>query len=543
MRKNMKKTIIKILMIVATPIMLLSSCVKDLDVTPIDPNIAVASNVFKDSTSYKMALAKVYACFAANGQSTGGKPDITGIDENFGNYVRLYWNLQELPTDEAIMAWDDATIKDFHWHTWAPNDVFVSAMYSRIFYAIVIANEFIRTATDAIGSASGNFKKNLEYYRAEARFLRALSYFHAIDMFGNVPFVTEEDKPGAYYPQQIQRDKLFLYLEKELKEIENELAEPKTNEYGRADKAAAWMLLAKLYMNAKVYTGTERYADALLYTKKVINSPYTLDLDYRRIFCANNNESPEIIFPICFDGQNTANYGGTTFLLHASNGGGMPLYGIDGGWGGIRTIKDFMQYFGIDSTAFSESNPQPEFADKRAMFYFNPKNWKWTVANVGTFTEGIGVIKYKNVTSTGEPAPNAHPTFVSTDFPVFRLADAYLMYAEAVLRGASGGDRATALNYVNALRERAFGDNSQNISDAQLTLEFILAERARELYWEGHRRTDLIRFGKFTGGDYIWSWKGKVPEGKATESYRNLYPLPSSDINANPNLTQNEGYE
>lgn len=518
--------------------LLFTSCVKDLDVEPIDPDEATSNNVFEDTEDYLQALAKVYASYAVSGQvgSGGGDPDIAGIDENFGNYLRQLWGLQQLPTDEAIMAWDDATIKNFHWHTWAPNDVFISALYSRIFYSISLANEFIRNASEPVVDDPA-----IDVMIAEARFLRAFSYYHAIDMFGNVPFVTEENKPGAFLPEQISRADLFTYIEEELKAIETELGAPKW-EYGRADQGAAWMLLAKLYLNAEVYTGTERYADALTYVNKVIDADYSLDPVYDNVFRADNHLSPEMIFPIVFDGTNTQQYGGMTFVLHATNGGGMPLNGIDGGWGGIRTIKEFVEgIFGVQESDFSASSPEYSPADSRGMFFFNPDDWQWEVTNVGTFTNGIGITKFKNITSDGGEAPNAHPTFVSTDFPVFRLADAYLMYAEIVLRGG-GGDQGTALQYINDLRERAYGDNSGNISNAEMTLDFIIDERARELHWECHRRTDLIRFGLFTGDDYVWTWKGNVQEGTSTPSYRNLYPIPSNDMNANPNLVQNPGY-
>ncbi len=520
-----------------------TSCVNDLNVEPIDPNVNTLNNVFKDQSAYKKALAKLYASYALSGQTGGGggNPDISGIDENFGNYLRQYWGLQELSTDEAIIAWDDATIKDFHWQTWSPNDVFISALYSRIFYTISICNEFIRNANSAIDTTSGAFQAELKTYKAEARFLRALSYWHAIDMFGNVPFVTENDLPGAFFPKRITRTELFEYIENELKEIENDLVSPRQNEYGRADRGAAWFLLAKLYLNAKVYTGTERYSDALTYLNKVISSGYSLDNSYEHLFTADNNSSPEIIFPITFDGQNTQQYGGMTFIVHASNGGGMPLNGIDGGWGGIRTIKNFVSKFNLKESDFN-SNPQYQGPDKRAMFFFDKSTWKWDINNVSTFTEGIGVTKFKNISSNGGPAPNVHATFVSTDFPMFRLADAYLMYAEAVLRGGAGGDIGTAVGYINALRQRAYGNASGNITASDLTLDFILDERGRELYWEGHRRTDLVRFGQFSNGSYVWQWKGKVKEGIQTPSYRDLYPIPINDLNANPNLVQNPGY-
>lgn len=539
--KMKRYTFLTLLIIMVT--FLLSSCTKDLNVNPIDPNINTANNVFKDPASYKRALAKLYASFAISGQmgGGGGNPDIQGIDENFGNYLRQYWDLQELPTDEAIMAWDDATIKDFHWQTWSPNDVFIAALYSRIFYTIAISNEFIRNVDKGMSSASGTFLTDLTHYKAEARFIRALAYWHAIDMFGNVPFITEADLPGAFFPKRITRVDLFKYIESELKDIENDLVPARQNEYARADRGADWFLLAELYMNAKVYTGTERYSDALTYLNKVISAGYSLDPNYAHLFDADNNTSPEIIFPIAFDGQNTQQYGGMTFIIHALNGDGMPLNGIDGGWGGIRTIKDFVSKFNVTQNDFN-TNPQYQGADKRAMFYFAPSSWQWDITNVSTFTQGIGVDKFKNVTANGGPAPDAHATFVSTDFPMFRLADAYLLYAEAVLRGGAGGDIGTAVNYINAIRERAYGNNSADITASQLTLNFILDERGRELYWEGHRRTDLIRFGQFTNGSYVWEWKGDAPNGIQTASYRDLYPIPTNDLNANPNLVQNPGY-
>ena len=539
--KMKKITLLTPLILITT--FLLTSCVKDLNVEPIDPNVNTLNNVFKDQAAYKKALAKLYASFAISGQTGGGggSADISGIDENFGNYIRQYWGLQELSTDEAIIAWDDATIKNFHWQSWSPNDVFTTALYSRIFYTISISNEFIRNVNEKIGSASGTFLSDLKAFKAEARFIRALSYWHAIDMFGNVPFVTEADLPGAFFPKRITRADLFTYIESELKAIETDLVPAKQNEYARADRGAAWFLLAKLYLNAKVYIGTEKYTEALTYLNQVIGTGYTLDSSYEKLFTADNNTSPEIIFPVAFDGQNTQQYGGMTFVLHASNGGGMPLNGIDGGWGGIRTIKDFVSKFNISESNFA-STTQYKGNDKRGMFFFDKSSWQWEITNVGTFTHGIGVTKFKNVTSTGGAAPNAHATFVSTDFPMFRLADAYLMYAEAVVRGGSGGSMATALGYVNALRQRAYGNSSGNINTSDLTLNFLLDERGRELYWEGHRRTDLVRFGQFTNGTYVWEWKGNVKNGTQTASYRDLYPIPVNDLNANPNLKQNIGY-
>ncbi len=517
----MKNNKIKSLAIVLAALMF-TACVKDLNLTPKDPNIITSLTVYSTPAAYKEGLAKLYATFSVSGQQgPSGQPDIAGIDEGFGNYLREYWNVQELSTDEAVIAWNDASIKDFHWQTWAPNDVFIAAIYSRIMYTVALCNEYIR-------ATEGKTDADLIKYHAEARFLRALAYYHALDLFGNPPFLTEADAPGAFFPKQTTRAKLFTYLESELKAIENQLGAPRF-EYARADQGAAWTLLAKLYLNAKVYMGTERNADCATYCSKVISAGYTLSPKYAWNFTADNNLSPEMIFPITADGQHTQTYGGMVYLIHAEIGGSMPAsqFGVGGGWGGLRTTSAFVGKFADPTGA----------TDKRAMFWTDGQ--KLVINDIGQFTDGYAITKFSNLTSTGAPAPHAHPDFVDTDYPVFRLADVYLMYAEAVLRGGNAND-ATALGYINALRDRAYGNTSGRV--ASYDLPFILDERSRELYWEGHRRTDLVRFGQFTSGSYLWPWKGKVAAGAVTDSYRDLYPIPSNDLGANPTLKQNTGY-
>ena len=520
----MKNNKIKSLAVIFATLMF-TACVKDLNLTPKDPNIVTSLTVYNTPESYKEGLAKLYATFAVSGQQgPAGQPDIAGIDEGFSNYLRQYWNVQELSTDEAVMAWNDASIKDFHWQTWASNDVFVAAIYSRIMYTVALCNEYIR-------ATAGKTDTDIVKFNAEARFIRALAYYHAIDLFGNPPFVTEADTPGAFFPKQTTRVALFTYIESELKAIETLLGAPKF-EYARADQAACWTLLAKLYLNAKVYTGQDKNSECVTYCSKVIAAGYTLAPKYANNFTADNNLSSEMIFPITSDGQNTQTYGGMTYLIHAEIGGTMSAaqFGVGGGWGGIRTTKALVNKF-TDTSGKT---------DKRAMFWSDGQ--KLEINDIGLFTDGWAIAKYSNLTSTGAAAPHAHPDFVDTDYPMFRLADVYLMYSEAVLRGATTGSASNALGYVNALRQRAYGNTNGNITSSQLTLDFILDERSRELYWEGHRRTDLIRFGKFTGGSYLWPWKGKVAEGVATESFRDLYPIPSNDLGANPTLKQNPGY-
>ncbi len=711
-----------------------TACVDDLDTIPIDEDVVTASVVYDSPESYRQVLAKIYAGLAVSGQQgPAGQSDIEGIDEGFGQYLRGYWYHQELSTDEAIIGWNDQTIKDFHWQEWSADDGFIFAFYSRVFYQIALANEFIRETTDAKLDSRGvdaALKTEIEGFRAEARFLRALSYYHALDMFRNVPFVTEEDAVGAFLPEQIQGPDLFAYIESELLAIENEIADARSNEYARADKGAVWALLAKLYLNAEVYTGTARNADCLTYCEKIINAGYSLEPEYSHLFLADNHMSDEIIFPIAFDGVSTRTWGGMTFIIRAGIGGDMDpnASGVVSGWGGTRTTRQLVEQFpegggvvslpnegntvrypkvyvpgayqgwdggntqtSLSSTAsnreyegykyFPEDNspffitPFPslslflgdngadgtleQFGDtiktqEAGLYKMNvnlndntyslektewgiigtatPAGWDadtdmtwnaeeeameifidlqagemkfranddWTlnlgdnagdgllsqdggnivveepgsyhillyldkpdytfeirstafddrgiffsegqnldIEDISLFTDGYAVTKFKNITSDGvQGSDSDHP---DTDFPMFRLADFLLMAAEAILR--DNGDRAQALDYVNQVRTRAFGSPTGGITDAELSLEFLRNERARELYWECHRRTDLIRFGEFSAStNYVWAWKGNVPEGRAVESFRDIYPIPSPDLGANPNLVQNPGY-
>ncbi len=511
--------------------MAITACVNDLDVLPPDPNIETSATLFDDPSAWKMVLAKCYAGLAVSGQQgPAGKPDIQDIDEGFSTYLRQYWCASELPTDEAVISWNDAGLPDYHFQNWSNTNTFISAMYNRIYYQVALLNEYIRAINSKIGGLSSSLQEEVTMYRAEARFLRAFSYWHALDLFGSVPFVTEADKVGFFMPKQISKADLFAYIESELLAIESELAEPGTNEYGRIDKAAAWTLLAKLYLNAEVYIGTQKYTECITYCKNVINSGYSLDPVYKNIFMADNQNSPEIIFPVEFDGMNTRSWGGMTFIIHAQVGGKMVAadYGLDNGWGGTRTTRALVDKFADPSGA----------TDSRAMFFTEGQNID--IASMTTFTDGYAIRKFSNMSSTG--TAGSHPTYVDTDYPVFRLADVYLMYAEAVLRGGTGGSTTDALGYVNDLRERANGDESGNILESDLTLDFIIDERARELYWEGHRRTDLIRFGLLTGGDYLWPWKGGVAAGTATNSRYNLMPIPATDLGANPTLEPTPGY-
>lgn len=520
----------------------LASCAKKLDVLPIVGQ--APADAYATADGYKSVLAKIYGTLALSGsQGAAGNPDIGGgLDEGSQiSFIRMFFNCEELPTDEAIVSWNDATIHDFHDLKWTSSDKFILGIYARPIYNITLINEYLRESTDeklASRGITGTDATDIKNSVGEARFMRAFNYWVMMDLFGKTTFITEADGIGAFYPKEMRRDSLFLYVESELKASESLLAPARSAIYGRVDQGAAWALLARMYLNAGVYTGTTRYDDALTYAKKVIAAGYTLRPNYPELFMADNDkQKDEFMFTINCDGLNTTSYGNTTFLIHAPCGGDVNDFGLTAGngWGGYRATKGLADKF----TDLSGSS------DKRAMFttsQFGTSASQLVIADPSDFSNGLHVNKFRNIRSDGAPVHDAVKYFSDIDFPVFRLPEMYFIYAEAVLRGATGGDLTTALGYMNAIRTRAYGNTSGNINSSDLTLSYVLDERARELYWEGHRRTDLIRYGLLTTGTYLWPWKGGVQNGTAKEDKYNLFPIPAVNITANPNLTQNTGF-
>lgn len=513
-----------------------SSCVNDLDVTPIDPNIKLPAEVLDSQEAYEQLLAKCYqglSCSSSYGPN--GDPDISGVDGGFGQYMRALWNMQCLTTDEATCSWNDKGLPDLHYLRWTTSNQFIVAMYYRIFYQVSVCNEFIRQAnTNVAGLSDADFPKKAEFI-AEARALRALSYYHAIDIFGNVPFSTEANSVGSTGPSQISRADLYNWLVGECKALladDSALAGVGRNIYGRCDKGMVKMILAKLYLNAEVWANEDHYADCAALCREIKSEYPALHANYAELFMADNHlctrnqtyNGDEIIFAVPQDGVETQSYGATNFLVFAAIGGSMDAasFGISSGWGGLSLTKEFTSKFDIDK-------------DSRAMFYtaYGP-----SVDNYFTFdpSEGEGgykSMKYSNINHDGS-AGKANG-FVDTDMPVFRTADAYLMLAECAKRG--GAAESEGLSALNDVRKRAGLEGVDSYS-----LDDVLDERARELYWECVRRQDLIRFGKFTSAEYNWQWKGGEKNGVAVDSHFNLMPLPSADVNANGNLSQNEGY-
>jgi hypothetical protein len=538
----MKNKMINKIILAGAIVIAISSCAKKLDLFP--QNDLTPEKTYSTAAGYKSVLAKIYGTLSITGNAgPAGAPDISGgLDEGSQvAFIRMLFNCEELPTDEAVVAWNDQTIKDFHSLKWTADDPFLKGIYARCIYNVSLINEYVRECDDAKlaeRNISGADAAEIKKTKAEARFLRAFNYWVMVDLFGKSTFIDETNIVGTSVPGEKNRTDLFNYIETELKAIETELATAKSAEYGRVDQGAAWALLARLYLNAGVYTGTTKYTEAITYAKKVIAANYTLHPNYRQVFMADNDKAKgEFMFAINCDGAKTQAYGNTTFFVHCAAGDDFAEYGVNGGWFGYRATTGLANLF-------------PDLSgntDTRAMFTtskFGTSPAQLALTDISDFSQGMHVNKYRNIRSDGGAVSDARREFSDVDFPVFRLPEMYLIYAEAVLRGGTGGDAATALGYINAIRTRsgATAFSASDLTPAATGLQNILNERGRELYWEGHRRTDLVRYGLLTTSTYLWQWKGGIANGTGVDSKYNIFPVPTTNRTSNPNLTQNAGY-
>ena len=489
-------------------------------------------------------LNKIYGNLALTGLSgPHGNSDLpSDIDEGMSVFMRVIWYANELSSDEALCAWlSDDGIPEFNRGTWGDAHPLLRGIYYRCMFGVTLCNFFLDNADSSIDEYSLKV--------AEVRFMRALYYYTLMDMFGNPPFITHV---SAEAPPQATRQEVFSFIESELKDIIGEgegndvLAPAKGVKYGRANIVAGYMLLMRLYLNAEVYTGTARWADARTYAEKAINSGYSLSTTpkngysaYQLLFMGDNDTNGaqnEIVFPILFDGELTQSWGGVFLTAGMVNADDLSAYPTSSpAWGGIRAKKYFVEKWYPNDDMPEDCTPADIASlaqDDRALFM--TLKHQLEIENEDKFEEGYGYVKFLNTHADGSSIH--HDTHTDYDFPFFRLAEAYLSYAEADARLNGGNVGTTGLQYIKDLRNRANADSNFN----KFSLDDIEDEWSREFGFEGRRRVDMIRFGHFTGTSRIWL--GGTKGGGTLPTYRNLFPLPSSDLIANPNLKQNPGY-
>lgn len=547
----------------------MTGCVNDLDISSIDPQSSPTADPMG-------LLAKCYGVLGLTGQDGGtGNGDLS-LDEGESGFYRTTFNLQELPTDECMWAWQtDPDIPQITMINWNSSSVRVQWAYTRLTYDITLFNSYLSQVPEDEANRQ---------YRAEVRFLRALHYWYMLDLFGKSPFKTEFNITEL--PIEYSGNQMYGWLDKELTEIENEMTATGTGvgafndsqNFGRADLGAVYLLHARLALNSAVYSDSinpeTEYRKAVDYCNKIEQSgAYTLsskekngNSGYAQLFMADNDQNAdamdEIIFPIRQDGLRTRQYSGSLVLIAGSRSAVMPNYGMKESWTCLFARSAMTQKFfpslsnvplvpdgaetSDDQTKAAELDQQygtsvqqliDAAGDDRALLYSGCANGVRTISTeaVTDFKNGLSLVKWTNMKSDNTGGQDL--SWPDTDIPLLRYAEVFLIRAEANWR--LGADATTVMNDINVLRQRA---NTRLFNAGDITEDNIRDEWCREFFMEGRRRSDLVRFGCFTGNKYVWDWKGGTASGTTVDSHFNVYPIPADDIMNNANLTQNPGY-
>lgn len=546
MKRNMKH----IVWIAAGASMLFTACIGDLDTLPLNPSDSTSETVYgADESGYIAGLTKLYFNFVSN-ETT----DLQVSDAGASELVRAFWTVQEATSDACKCAWEnDAWVRAMNTNTWsdADNDA-TYAVYVRTLQGIAYTNEYLRqTASDRLSDrgVSSELAAKIQGFRAEARFLRAYFYWMALDVFGDVPFTTENSPfGGGVNPKQASRKDVFDYCISELTALaadDSPMPAARSN-YPRADKGAVLGLLARMYLNAEVYTGTPMWQEAKDACEDIFTMGYSLCPEYADLFRGDNGENPEalneVLFGISYDAEQTQSYGGTSYLTLAAIAATdvsstQMINGVNNGWGGIRVPYEYVEkYFNVRNADYSAGTY--DVNDKRGrMFYIKGRSESMDGA-LYVFLNGWSCLKFNNIPHNMDQdsylATAASKAYSDIDFPMIRLGEIYLIYAEACM---NLGQANTALPKVQDLAARA-----GVTAPTSITQEWLIEERARELMWEGHRRTDLIRYGKFTSSSFLWTYKGGSFSGQGFDDHMKIFAIPASELASNPELHQNPGY-
>ena len=539
------------------------SCADELNIKSVDP-------LNHQTYTVEGLLAKQYATLGLTGQKgPDGLADISGNEGETG-FIRTVFNLEELMTDETLWAYQENDgIAQITTMDWDKNNVRVNWAYQRLSYNINQYNFFI---SEQSGSLS-------EDKIAEVRFLRALNYYYFLDLYRKAPF---KDTFDNNLPIEKSGKDLYEWLDNELTTIESLMAEVGAyntdKDFGRADRGAAYALHARLALNSAVYTDGQikDYQKAIHYCDEIINSgKYDLSRvpkhgysGYQQLFMGDNDCNPEamkeIIFPIRQDGVKTRAYAGTSYLVNASTISGMPYASTSDPWkclfARVDLVKKFFPNGDIPKATDEDllSNPSKDQViakdnekgistadvvaqakDDRALFYMGIGGCS---DKVRTLTPGDAItgplngasfVKWTNLHADG--TAQHHQKFSDTDFPVFRLAEIYLTRAEAKYRLNGSQDGLADIQYVQ-------GRANRTLKATSVDEQTLIDEWCREFFMEGRRRSDLVRFGLFTGSKYLWSFKGGSENGQGIPAKCDIYPIPGDEIKNNPNMTQNPKY-
>lgn len=530
---------------------LVAACVNDLDTLPLNKTEPVSEYVYgTNETAYMEGLGRLYFQFVTNDLT-----DLQQMDGGASEVIRAFWSVQETSTDEAKCSWEnDAWVRALNTNTWSEvqNDA-VYAVYVRTLQGIALVNEYLRQTTpEKLQSrgVSAELARKIDGFRDEARFIRAYLYWMAIDCFGSVPFTTEKSPfGGAYFPQQASRTDIFDWCVGELQYLMSEDSDllPARSNYPRADKGSAAGLLARMYLNSKVYTGVERWEEAKEVCEGIFAMGYALCPDYAALFRGDNGENMqargEMLWAVDYSDSKTQSYGGTSYILSATLAStditeASRPNGQRNGWAGLRVPYEFVStYFNVSGQDYQTG--AYEVADKRGeVFYIKGRSESMDGA-LYNFMNGWSCLKFNNIpfgqTNESFLPQSALKTFSDVDFPMIRLGEIYLIYAEACM---NTGAEALALPKLQELSSRAGVEPPQ-----QITQDFLVAERARELMWEAHRRTDLIRYGLYHTDTYLWPYKGGDSfKGQAFPEYKCLFSIPPTELATNDKLVQNPGY-
>ena len=428
---------------------MMTACVRDLDTLPPQNALPVAENVYgKTEDTYLEGLSFLYFQFVTNDLT-----DLQQMDGGASELIRAFWSVQETTADAAKCAWEnDAWVRALNTNTWnyEQNDA-VYAVYVRTLQGIAYVNEFLRQTTEDKLDARGvpeDVKGKVNGFRDEARFLRAYFYWMALDCFGSVPFSTENSPfGGTYTPPQASRTDIFNFCVNELQSLLSDSGNlpAARSRYPRADRGAAAGLLARLYLNAEVYTGTPMWSQAKAVCEEIFDMGYALSPDYEALFRGDNGENAaarnEMLWAVSYNAEKTQSYGGTSYLLAATLAATditdqSKPNGQRNGWAGLRVPYEYVErFFDVSGQDYATGSYQTDDA-RGKIFYI--KGRKESMENaLYVFMNGWSCLKFNNIpygVTESAYLPTADTkAFSDVDFPMIRLAEIYLIYAEACM--------------------------------------------------------------------------------------------------------------